>query len=228
MAFPPNFTNVWDVTFPPDTQLANLLGQDLRNIRTDVMQRLSLLSGTLANRPTPETVNATWGGAGFGLLYFSTDTSQVFQWLGATWADISSQILGIASGGTQGNPRIVATVNVVNSALAIAPTTLYAVPAIGAGIYRATNHLLLTQAGTGGSIFPQLIWNNGFSTSTQNGPAINTVNLSFETDMVGVTNLATSVTFYSIANQNIQYAVSFNGVTGTPKFTLSTRLEYLG
>jgi hypothetical protein len=57
------------------------------------MQRLSLLSGTLANRPTPETVNATWGGAGFGLLYFSTDTSQIFQWNGAAWTDITSSFV---------------------------------------------------------------------------------------------------------------------------------------
>jgi hypothetical protein len=90
MAFPPAFTNVWDTTFPPDTQLANLLGQDLRNLRVDVMQRMSLLSGTLANRPTPEIVNATWGGAGFGLLFFATDTNQIFQWSGAAWTDVSS------------------------------------------------------------------------------------------------------------------------------------------
>ena len=89
MPFPPTFTNVYDTTFPPDTQAANLLGQDLRNFRTDVMQRMSLLSGTFANRPTPEIVNATWGGVCYGLLYFSTDTGQIFQWNGAAWVDIS-------------------------------------------------------------------------------------------------------------------------------------------
>jgi hypothetical protein len=94
MPFPPVFTNVWDITFPADTQAANLLGQDLRNFRTDVMQRLSLLSGTLANRPTPETVNATWGGANFGLIYLATDTSQIFQWNGAVWVDITYNIRG--------------------------------------------------------------------------------------------------------------------------------------
>lgn len=85
MPFPPTFTNTWDTTFPPDTQLANLLGQDIRNLKTDVMQRMSLLSGTLANRPTPEIVNAVWGGAGYGLIYFATDTGQTFQWNGAAW-----------------------------------------------------------------------------------------------------------------------------------------------
>jgi hypothetical protein len=89
MPFPPTFDNVWDITQPPDTQLANLLGQDIRNLKDDIMQRMSLLSGVLANRPTPETVNATWGGSGFGLLFFATDTGQVFQWNGVNWVAIS-------------------------------------------------------------------------------------------------------------------------------------------
>lgn len=103
MAFPPVFTNSWDTTFPPDTQLANLLGQDLRNLRADVMQRMSLLSGILANRPTPEIVNASWGGAGYGLLYFSTDTSQIFQWNGAAWVDVSASFSRSQLLNAQGN-----------------------------------------------------------------------------------------------------------------------------
>jgi hypothetical protein len=90
MPFPPTFTNVWDITTPPDTQQANLLGQDLRNLKNDVMQRMSLLSGTTANMPTPETVNATWGGAGFGLVFFATDTKLVWQWSGAAWVQIGN------------------------------------------------------------------------------------------------------------------------------------------
>lgn len=89
MPFPPTFTNVWDITQPPDTQLASQGGLDFRNVHVDVMQRMSLLSGTLANRPTPETVNATWGGSGFGVIYIATDTSQIFQWNGASWTEIS-------------------------------------------------------------------------------------------------------------------------------------------
>lgn len=92
MPFPPTFTDVWDITTPPDTQLANLLGQDIRNLKNDIMQRMSLLSGTLANRPTPETVNATWGGSGYGLIYLATDTKQLFQWNGASWTDISNTL----------------------------------------------------------------------------------------------------------------------------------------
>jgi hypothetical protein len=103
MPFPPNFDHAWDLTQPPDTQLANLLGQDIRNLKDDVMQRMSLLSGTLANRPAPETVNATWGGVGYGLLYFATDTGQIFQWNGGGWVDVTSSFAKSTLLNAQGN-----------------------------------------------------------------------------------------------------------------------------
>ncbi len=90
MAFPPFFDHAWDLTQPPDTQAANLLGLDIRNLKDDVMQRLSILSGTVANRPNLENTNgALWGGVGFGVLFFATDTSQVFQWNGNAWLDVT-------------------------------------------------------------------------------------------------------------------------------------------
>jgi hypothetical protein len=90
MAFPPAFDRAFDETFPPDTQLANLLGQDLRNLKTDIRERLALQSGTFANRPS--NMDAAFGGAGYGTIYISTDTNQVFQWNGAAWVDISASL----------------------------------------------------------------------------------------------------------------------------------------
>jgi hypothetical protein len=143
MPFPPAFTNVWDTTFPPDTQAANLLGQDLRNFRTDIMQRMSLLSGLFANRPTPEIVNAVWGGAGFGLVYFSTDTGQLFQWNGAAWVDISN---------TLKNP--VVKIDLVAQQADIV-ATLLTIPLIN-GFYRAAAYVVLTQAATVSSTVPPI------------------------------------------------------------------------
>jgi len=90
MPFPPTFDRAWDETFPPDTQLANLLGQDIRNFKTDIRERLSLISGTFVNRPS--NMDAIYGGSGFGILYFSTDTGQIFQWNGAAWVDVSASL----------------------------------------------------------------------------------------------------------------------------------------
>jgi hypothetical protein len=74
------YTNAWDETQPPDTQLANQLGADIRSLKTDVHERL-LLSGTLAARPTPEAVFA-------GLTYFATDTFILYLWNGSSWIEL--------------------------------------------------------------------------------------------------------------------------------------------
>jgi hypothetical protein len=95
MPFPPNFDHIWDLTQPPDTQLLNQGALDFRSLKDDIMQRMSLLSGTLANRPSPETANATWGGNGFGLTYLSTDTGQTFQWNGNAWIDITNSVSNV-------------------------------------------------------------------------------------------------------------------------------------
>lgn len=87
MPFPPTFDRAWDETFPPDTQLANLLGQDIRNFKTDIRERLSLIGGTFTNRPA--NMDAIYGGSGFGILYFATDTNQIFQWNGSAWITVS-------------------------------------------------------------------------------------------------------------------------------------------
>lgn len=99
MAFPPTFDHPWDITQPPDTQLANLLGQDIRNLKDDIMQRIAILAGNIADRPTPETVNATWGGTTYGLLFFSLDENKVYRWNGAAWLDVTAQIGGGGGGG---------------------------------------------------------------------------------------------------------------------------------
>jgi hypothetical protein len=91
MAFPPAFTSAWDNTFPPDTQLANLLGADLRLLRVDTQQRFALQAGTFANRPS--NMDATFGGVNFGILYWAIDTGQIFQWSGAAWVEITQSFL---------------------------------------------------------------------------------------------------------------------------------------
>jgi hypothetical protein len=80
------YTRAWDETFPPDTQAAKLLGQDIREFKEDVSERLaSFGTGTLANRPTPEAV---FGIAGNGVLYYAHDVGVLFQWDGAGWTAV--------------------------------------------------------------------------------------------------------------------------------------------
>lgn len=119
MPYPPTFSQLLDITQPLDSSAANLIGQDIRNLTNEIMQRMALLSGTLANRPTMDTVNAVFGGVGFGWLYFATDNGKIYQWNGASWTDVTSNFLSgtgtvAASLGTTGSP--------VNVNLAAPPT----------------------------------------------------------------------------------------------------------
>lgn len=212
MAFPPAFDRAWDETFPPDTQLANLLGQDIRNFKTDIRERLSLLSGTFANRPS--NMDAIYGGAGFGILYFSTDTQQLFQWNGAAWVQIPF------------TGSVVASVNLTAQAAAIATTTLYAVPT--SGIYRVSADSIITQVGTGGIISMVIGWNNGLLGITE-ASAGNGVTLLGREDSLFVGGPSQNPSCIFVPNgQNITYATTFSGVTGAPQYSFRARVEFLG
>jgi len=77
------FVRPWDDTFPPDTQLANLLGQDIREFKEDVAERITQFStGLLADRPTPEAV---FGIANVGVQYFAHDVGVLYKWDGLSW-----------------------------------------------------------------------------------------------------------------------------------------------
>ena len=85
------YTDVWDVTAPLDTQAANQGAADFRATKLDIMQRVaSFGAGLLANRPTPEVTSGTANWT--GVMYWATDTKQVFMWTGAAWVDISASL----------------------------------------------------------------------------------------------------------------------------------------
>jgi hypothetical protein len=207
MPFPPVFTNVWDTTFPPDTQLANLLGQDLRQVRTDVMQRLSLLSGTFANRPAPEILNATWGGVGFGLLYFATDTSQIFQWNGAAWIDVSNSIRGAFF---KDNAAHVHTGTVTDDVI---DTTVINGNSLGAsGLIRATLVFIISAQGAGGNSNVKFKYGGtvvGVYTLV-NAAAGFTLRADFTMGNQGVTNSQKNTLAVSGYTGALQTTVSFN------------------
>jgi hypothetical protein len=75
------YTNPWVETNPVDTSPANQFGDAIRDLKTDTHERL-FLSGTFANRPTPEAIFV-------GMIYFSTDTGQLFRWSGTGWVIVS-------------------------------------------------------------------------------------------------------------------------------------------
>lgn len=87
------FTRAWNEAFPADTQAANLLGQDIRDLKQDVRERVAAISGTFANRPAVGDMVTAWGAfGGNGVLYFATDTGAIYQWNGAAWVDVTVTI----------------------------------------------------------------------------------------------------------------------------------------
>lgn len=84
------FNEAFDVTFPPDTQQANLLGLDIRNTRLDIQQRMASISGLDANKPNfaGDVQPANWN----GMLFFATDTSRVYQFNNPNWTDVTASL----------------------------------------------------------------------------------------------------------------------------------------
>jgi len=81
------FSRAWDEAFPPDTQLANLLGLDIREFKVDTRERLrDFGAGPIANRPTPEEV---FGSATTGVTYYANDEDKLYSWNGTAWVIVS-------------------------------------------------------------------------------------------------------------------------------------------
>lgn len=87
------FTNLYDDTFPADTELANLIGANLRQVRLDVQQRMAVISGLDASKPafSADVQPANWN----GILFFATDTGRIYQFTNPNFVDITSSFLAV-------------------------------------------------------------------------------------------------------------------------------------
>lgn len=95
------FTNVFDITQPPDTQLANQLGLDLRNLALNIQQRMAVISGLSTGMPdfAADAQPANWN----GVLFFATDNGHIYQFNNPNWTDITTDFLTYASATTPAN-----------------------------------------------------------------------------------------------------------------------------
>ena len=146
------FTNVFDNTFPPDTQAANLLGQDIRMLKLDLQQRMAVISGVDASKPNfaGDLQPAAWN----GILFFAVDTGKIYQFNNPAWSDVTVALLGASL------PRQVATFNQYFTA-SVPYTTIFNV--VIAGIYSvALSAILSTLTGAGVvTTTYNFAWSNG-------------------------------------------------------------------
>jgi hypothetical protein len=125
---------------------------------------------------------------------------------------------------------IVASVNLTNQTANTAATTLYAVGASGAGLYRVTVYLIVSQAATTSSTLPdsRIIFTDQDSSAT--------ITVPVTSPLTGNTLSTFAQAVYEInakASTNIQYDIGqvtgYASSGGTPmKFAYRARLEYLG
>ncbi len=130
-----------------------------------------------------------------------------------------------------GVPSQVATVDLVNQSAAVTTTTLYAVPAAGAGLYRVTYYAKITTVGSsstlGGVNGFQVTWTDPTDTTTPTA----TVADSLTQVLTGNTTTTAdggSVVISAKASTNIQYAFDYTSSGTAMQYKLSIRVEYLG
>jgi hypothetical protein len=123
---------------------------------------------------------------------------------------------------TQGNglAAIYEAVDLTAETASIGSTTLYAVPASGAGQYGASVSLICSTAGTAGTVTASIVNSNGSGSPTQTTSALSLTTLGNE--------VSTQFTMYSTSSVNITYHTTVAGATGSPKYNLHIRVEYLG
>jgi hypothetical protein len=115
-----------------------------------------------------------------------------------------------------GVPSEYAQLNLTAQTASIGTTTLYAVPAAGAGMYRISYYLFTSAAGNSVTTLATFGWNDA------NAQTLATGTIAIQT--LGDYEAGTMV-LYSAASQNITYATTVSGAVGTGTYALYARVE---
>lgn len=137
-----------------------------------------------------------------------------------------------------GSPVLVAKADATAQAANIGSAQLYAVPANGAGMYRVSVYVVVTQAASVSSTMPNTFLNyNDADTNVAIAPSFFLTNTS-TANAVGTTNSLNTVTAQNSgtviinvkASTNIQYGTTNYASSGaTPmQYAIHIKLEYLG
>jgi|SRR6266487_1852037 len=123
---------------------------------------------------------------------------------------------------SQGVPSLItaSSVNLTGQNSSIGTTTLFAVGASGAGVYRVSFSLIDTSAGSAGTVTATIGWNNGTGAQSSTTASLSLSSAGGE--------VSGDFIFTSGASQNITYATTVTGIVGAPFYTLKLRIEYLG
>lgn len=215
------YTNVYDTTFPPDTQAAKLGAKDIRDASLNIMQRVaSFGAGLLANRPTPEVNSATANWT--GVTYFATDTAQLFRWNGTGWDVVSS------SGGS--TARFTDTTGFTYVApVADQPGNTISIPfgLLMVGSVLSFDTVILASGSSTDAAFTELLLGGSVIRNSPNGAV---GGIGYHGTLTFLTNTAFRVTVHEVYNDGTPTAADFiiDGVCPditTNPFVLATDLK---
>ena len=110
----------------------------------------------------------------------------------------------------------------------VGPTTVYAAPAGGAGLFRVCVNEHVTALGTAGTITPTITWNNGAAQSiTLTALSLTTANNEYPNGAGGSTTTLGCFMVSANASTNIQVTWTVAGATGTPSTVAIATVEKL-
>jgi hypothetical protein len=128
-----------------------------------------------------------------------------------------------------GIPVLVAKADATAQAANIAATTLYAVPASGAGMYRVSCYVALTQPATTSSTIPACY--AGFTDPDTNAVSTPWISSTSTGNTIGNTSVGQNTSAINAkASTNIQYGTTGYASSGatTMQYAIHVKLEYLG
>ena len=197
---------------------------------TNYTQTLQASTDTLVGRATTDTLtNKTFDTAGTGNV-LKINGTQVSAKTGtgsvvlATSPTIATPAItgavsaydGDTTAGT-GLASVVASNAQTGKTAALTATTVLATPA-AANIYEVTAYLVITTAGTSGTISVNLLWEDADTTDSETAVVATTSNVT----PGGIVAQAPAVLVSAAASSNIQVSTTYNTVIGTPHYNLYT------
>jgi hypothetical protein len=127
---------------------------------------------------------------------------------------------GSGGGGGGGGAPTVASVTLIAQNGSVGPTLLYNVPPGGAGMYAVYADVLVTQAGSAGTVSINVTWNNGTTVAGLNSAPFLLSSTGEQSALLG--------NFISAPSQQITFSTTVVGAAGSPLYQLALRLVYLG
>jgi hypothetical protein len=115
------------------------------------------------------------------------------------------------------NPYVI---NAVNQTASIPTTNVFVIAPPAIGMWAIWADVIVTSAGTGGTVTINVSWNNGTTTAGLNSSAFNLNAAGEQAALLG--------NFYSITTSPITYSTTVNGASGNPVYTLRLRFQFLG